>query len=65
MSGRHRCMRCGQEFACPAPDICTADYDVLPVIYVLKDGQPTRMEHCTIVAQGENGPVFMPTMVLP
>lgn len=40
---KHRCMRCGQEFDCRTLGICTAQYDVLPVV-VLPDG--TRTEHC-------------------
>lgn len=40
---QHRCMRCGGVFDCQTPDICIAQYDVLPTI--VTEG-PTLSDHC-------------------
>lgn len=40
----HRCMRCGEEFACRNVGACTAGYDVLPRIVEQGPDGPTH--HC-------------------
>lgn len=43
----HRCMRCGQEFACRNPGECQAGYMVIPSI-ITRDarGAPVVVQHC-------------------
>lgn len=45
---RHRCMRCGEEFACEhGPGDCAAQYDVMPnVIRRNAQGEPEVVPHC-------------------
>lgn len=47
----HRCMRCDEEFVCQTPEICRAQYDVLPSIVTLDEyGRPKITEHCPHLA---------------
>lgn len=43
---KHKCMRCGNEFDCQTPDVCTAQYAVLPSIVVRGENGPEVREHC-------------------
>lgn len=46
---KHRCMRCRQEFDCSSPDVCKANYDVLPTVVIRTPWGLKVIEHCPLL----------------